>query len=260
MKADRAALAAAYSEAMGDLSRRYPDDLDAATFYAESLMNLMPWKLWTLDGKPTANTERIVATLESVLRRNPDHLGANHYYIHAIEASKDPARALPSAARLEKLAEASGHLVHMPAHIYARTGNHLAAAAANAAGAAADRKYLLAAPAFGFYGMAYYSHNLHFLADSNMMLGRLGEARQAAARVAEHLDPHVTMMPMGESMVLMPVSVLLRFGRNSEILALAPPAASRPVQLAWHHFARGVALARSGRPRMRRPSGKRWPS
>ena len=146
MKANRAALARAYSVAMGELSRRHPDDLDAAALYAESLMNLTPWKLWTLDGKPNVHTEQIVRILESVLKRNPNHLGANHYYIHAVEASRSPARALPSATRLASLAEQSGHLLHMPAHIYARTGDHAGAAAANEAGATADRRYLVTDP------------------------------------------------------------------------------------------------------------------
>jgi hypothetical protein len=246
MKADRAALARAYSKAMGELSARHPDDLDAAALYAESLMNLAPWKLWTLDGKPGENTERIVAILESVLTRNPNHLGANHFYIHAVEASRNPGRALPSAGRLGSLAEQSGHLLHMPAHIYARTGDHAGAAAANDAGAAADRRYIASEPE-GLYGMMYYSHNLHFLADSHMMQGRFADAQQAGARLAEHLNPHAAMMPMVESMIVTPVSVLLRFGRHDAILALAEPPADRPVQRAWHRFARGVALARTNR-------------
>jgi tetratricopeptide (TPR) repeat protein len=247
MKADRQALARAFSKAMGNLSRRFPDDLDAAVIYAESLMNLTPWKLWTLDAKPAANTEEIVRLLESVLRRNPNHLGANHYYIHAVEASRTPARAMASANRLTALAQSSGHLLHMPAHIYARTGDHANAAAANAAGAAADRKYLVKAPPNEMYGMMYYPHNLHFLADSHMMQGRFADAQQAAARVAEHLNPHAAMMPMIESVVIMPVSVLMRFGKYAEILALPEPPADRLVQRAWHHFARGVALARTGK-------------
>src|SRR5258706_12202067 len=137
-KADRKKLARKYAAAMRDLSRRYPDDLDAATLYAESLMNLNPWKLWTLDGKPGQATEEIVRVLESVLRRDPDHLGANHYYIHSVEASRNPERALASAARLPELAPAAGHLVHMPAHVFARIGDHAAAARANEAGAAGD--------------------------------------------------------------------------------------------------------------------------
>jgi tetratricopeptide (TPR) repeat protein len=247
MKANRAELDRAYSRAMGELSRRYPDDLDAATLYAESLMNLRPWKLWALDGTPAEGTEQILAVLESVLTRNPIHLGANHFYIHSVEASRSPGRALPSAARLETLAPASGHLVHMPAHIHARTGDHAAAARANAAGAAADLKYLVNAPPDGLYGLMYYSHNLHFLGDSHMMQGRLTDARQAAARVAQHLDRHASMMPMIESLIVMPVSVLLRFNRHDDVLALTAPPADRPVQTAWHHFARGVALARTGK-------------
>lgn len=247
LKADRAALAQAFSQAMGELSRRYPDDLDAAVIHAESLMNLTPWKLWTADGNPTTNTEQIVSVLESVLLRNPNHLGANHFFIHAVEASRTPARALPSAQRLATIAESSGHLIHMPAHVYARTGDHAAAAKANADGAAADRRYLVSAPPNGMYGMMYYPHNLHFLADSHMMQGRFDDAKQAADRAAEQLAPHVAMMPMVESMVVMPVSVLLRFSKYADVLALPPPPAERTVQRAWHHFARGTALARTGK-------------
>jgi tetratricopeptide (TPR) repeat protein len=246
-KADRAGLARAFSQAMGELSRRYPDDLDAAVIYAESLMNLTPWKLWTPDGHPAADTEHIVTVLESVLLRNPNHLGANHYYIHAVEASRTPARAMASAGRLTALSGSSGHLLHMPAHIYARTGDHAGAAAANAAGAAADRRYLVTAPPNGMYGMMYYPHNLHFLADSHMMQGRFADAKQAADRAAEQLGPHAAMMPMVESMVVMPVSVLMRFARYADVLALPAPPAERTVQLAWHHFGRGTALARTGK-------------
>jgi hypothetical protein len=246
-KADRPALARRYSQAMADLVRRYPEDLDAATLYAESLMNLRPWKLWTLDGKPAEDTPRILAVLESVMKRAPNHMGANHYYIHAVEASTAPERALPSAARLETLAPAAGHLVHMPAHIYARTGDHAAAARANLAGADADRVYLKNMPPDTFYGMAYYSHNLHFLADSHMMQGRFAEAQKAAAELSERLLPHADMMPMIESMAVSPLNVLLRFGRHEDILKQAAPPDNRPVMVAWWHFARGVAQARSQR-------------
>jgi tetratricopeptide (TPR) repeat protein/predicted small lipoprotein YifL len=244
LKADRAALARAYSQAMGALSKRNPDDLDAATLYAESLMNLRPWKLWTLDGKPAPGTHEIIAILESVLRRNPSHIGANHYYIHSTEASRSPERALASAKRLETLVPAAGHLVHMPAHVYARTGDHDGAARANQAGAEADRVYLKTAPADSLYGMMYYSHNLHFLADSHMMQGRLADARTAANELAERLLPHAAMMPMIESMAVMPTSVLLRFNQHDEILKLPEPAADRPVMQAWWRFARGVAFAK----------------
>jgi len=247
-KPDRAALARKYADAMRDLSRRYPDDLDAATLYAESLMNLRAWKLWTLDGKPAAETEEIVAVLESVLARDPNHLGANHYYIHTVEASPNPGRALPSAMRLATLAPAAGHLTHMPAHIYARVGDHAAAARANEAGAKADLAYFkTVSSSDSFYALAYYTHNLHFLADSSMMRGRLADARRAAAEVAARLAPHTQMMPMVESLITMQTSVLLRFGRHTEILALPAPPADHPVETAWWHFARGVALARTGK-------------
>lgn len=246
--ADRTALARRYAVSMRDLSRRFPDDLDAATLYAESLMNLQPWRLWGLDGTPAAGTREIVGVLESVLQRDPNHVGANHYYIHAVEASPSPALALPSAHRLATLVPEAGHLVHMPAHVHARTGDHAAAARANEAGVEADRAYLKTAPPGGFYAMAYYPHNLHFLADSHMMQGRFADARRAALALADALAPHLDMMPMAESMVTTATSVLLRFGRHAEILAEPAPDPSRPVLTAWWHFARGVALARSGRP------------
>jgi tetratricopeptide (TPR) repeat protein len=245
-KADRAALARTYSQAMGALTKRNPDDLDAATLYAESLMNLRPWKLWTIDGKAEPGTEEIITVLESVLRRSPNHIGANHYYIHTTEASRNPERALVSAKRLETLVPAAGHLVHMPAHVYARTGDHAGAARANQAGAEADRVYLKTAPADSLYGMMYYSHNLHFLADSHMMQGRLADAKKAADELATRLMPHATMMPMVESMVVMPTSVLLRFNQYDEVLKLPEPPADRPVMLAWWRFARGVAFAGKG--------------
>jgi hypothetical protein len=134
----------------------------------------------------------------------------------------------------------------MPAHILARTGDHAGAAAANLAGAIADREYLKTAPPDSFYGMAYYSHNLHFLADSEMMQGRFAEAQQAAAELSERLLPHAEMMPMAESMAAMPMAVLLRFGRHEDILKLPAPPENRPVVTAYWHFARGVALARTG--------------
>ena len=244
-KADRSALAKRYAQAMGALARKYPDDLDAATLYAESLMNLRPWKLWTLDGKPAEDTETIVGILESVLKRDPNHLGANHYYIHTVEASPTPERALPSAERLKTMAPAAGHLVHMPAHILARTGDQAGAAAANIAGVEADRAYLKQAPPDSFYGMMYYSHNLQFLADSEMMQGRFADAQRAATEVSERLLPHVDMAPMIESVAVEPMSVLLRFGRDADVLMLPAPPMDKPVMIAWWHFARGVALART---------------
>ena len=150
-KTDLHQLDRTYADAMGKLANRYPDDLDAATLYAESIMNLNPWKLWTPDGKAAPGTDEIVAVLESVLKRDPNHLGANHYYIHAMEASPNPERAMASADRLAQLAPAAGHLVHMPAHIYSRTGDHFAAAKANESAAEADRKFLAETHQSGVY-------------------------------------------------------------------------------------------------------------
>jgi fructose-specific component phosphotransferase system IIB-like protein len=247
-KADRKKLARAYAAKMRELAQRYPDDLDAAALYAESLMNIAPWQLYTSDSKPAKDTEEIVRVLESVLRRDPNHVGANHYYIHAVEASRSPERALASAERLNTLAPAAGHLVHMPAHIYARTGDHAAAARANEAGAAADRTYMADAsvPQDGFYALAYVSHNLHFLVDDEMMRGRFASAQRAAAEVVERIDPHVAMMPIMESMIIAPESVLMRFDRHAELLALPDAPADRPVVGAWRMFARGVAHAKQG--------------
>src|SRR5258708_17432734 len=166
-KADLKKLNVDYHQAMRELAKTYPDDLDAATLFAESGMDLRPWQLWTAKGKPAPGTEEIVAVLESVLRRNPNHPGAIHYYIHTVEASPNPERALVYAPKLGKLMPAAGHLVHMPAHVYERTGDYAAAAQSNVDAAAADEAYIKASGAQGIYPLMYYSHNLHFLAIAN---------------------------------------------------------------------------------------------
>ena len=140
-------------------------------------MDLHPWQLWSTDGKPTEGTEEIVAVLESVLRRDPMHIGANHYYIHAVEASRTPDRALPSARRLDTLVPAAGHLVHMPAHIYMRTGDYRRRGRpSNAKAADVDREYIEATSAGGVYPLMYYNHNLDFLASAAMMSGQFADA------------------------------------------------------------------------------------
>ena len=146
--------------------------------YADSAMVLNAWKLWTPAGKPAEGTEEIVAMLESVLARDPYHIGANHFYIHAVEASPRPERALPSADRLATLTPAAGHLVHMPAHIYMRLGDYEAAARSNDLAAKADRAYIESTGASGAYAAFYYSHNLHFLAAAYSMQGRYGDAKE----------------------------------------------------------------------------------
>ncbi len=245
--ADLKALARDYAEAMHDLSARYPDDLDAATLYAESLMDLRPWKLWEPDGRPAKGTKEIIAVLESVLRRDPEHPGANHYYIHAVEASPNPERALASAARLERLVPGAGHLVHMPAHIYVRTGDYERAAHSNEAAAAADRAYLKTTGAQGVYPLMYYSHNLHFLAYASGMEGRFAEAKKAADMLVANVAPAAADMPMVEPFVGTPLFVLLRFHRWNDILKTPAPGPRLPTTTAVWRFARGVALAAVGR-------------
>jgi tetratricopeptide (TPR) repeat protein len=245
---DLHALDVAYKDAMAKVAARYPDDLDAATLFAESMMNLNPWRLWGAAGKPAEGTEQIVWVLESVLKRDPNHLGANHYYIHAVEASPNPERALPSAARLEKLAPAAGHLVHMPAHIYARVGDHAASAHCNEVAAAADKKFLRETNAQGVYPLMYYSHNLHFLAYAACMRGDFSEARTAAARLVANVASSVKAMPMLEGFLPTPMMVLLAFERWNDILKLAPPDRLFRITNAVWHSARAVALANLGKP------------
>src|SRR6266436_1559332 len=246
-KADLHQLDVTYKDGMSKLAARYPDDLDAVTLYAESAMNLNPWHLWTADGKPAEGTEEIVATLESVLKRDPNHLGANHYYIHAVEASPHPERALASAARLEKLAPTAGHLVHMPAHIYARVGDHPAAAHCNELAVAADKKFLAATHEQGVYPLMYYSHNLHFLAFAASMEGNFAEAKDAAARLVGNVSPGVKAMPMLEGFLPTPIVVLFAFERWNDILKLPAPDKSLESTSAVWHSLRGIAFANMGK-------------
>jgi tetratricopeptide (TPR) repeat protein len=246
-KVDLRKLDLEYAHAMRELSKRYPDDLDAATLYAESLMDLHPWKLWSFDGRPTEGTEEIVAVLESVLRRDPNHVGANHYYIHATEASPHPERALASARRLETLAPAAGHLVHMPAHTYMRVGDYSAAAHSNALGADADRAYLRESATTGsMYDMMYYCHNVHFLVASYSMEGEFTHAKQAADELVAHVGSMLHGMPIAEVYAPTPIFVLVRFHRWDGILKLPPPNPSLAMTTAFWHFARGAAFAAKG--------------
>jgi hypothetical protein len=247
-KADLPALDRAYKDAMGKLAAHYPDDLDASTLYAESMMNLNPWKLWTADGKPGENTEEIVSVLESVLKRAPNHLGANHYYIHAVEASMHPERALASAARLEKLAPAEGHLAHMPSHIYARVGDHSASARCNEAAIFADKKFLSQTHNEGVYKLMYYSHNMHFLAFASCMDGNFVAAKDAAAKLVANVAPGVKMMPDLEGFMPTPMIVLAAFERWNDLLKLpAPDASLTTTNTVWHSL-RGIAFANTGKP------------
>jgi tetratricopeptide (TPR) repeat protein len=224
-------------------SRKYSDDLDAATLYAERIMDVNPWKLWSLDGKPAPDTEEIISVLESVLRRNPNHPGANHYYIHAVEASPNPERALASAARLGGLAPGAGHLVHMPSHIYIRTGDYDKALQANSAAIVADRQYMVRTGANTLYAMFYYNHNVHFLASSYAMKGRFADALKTATELEAGIQPHLKTMPMLEMFAHYRMITLVRFGRWDAVLKTRKPAADLKTTSAFWHFSRGMAFA-----------------
>ena len=246
-KSDLHAAAEQYRDAMRDLMKRFPDDLDAATLFAEAGMSLHPWGLWRPDGTPAEGTEEIVATLESVIRREPDHLGAVHYYIHAVEASNSPERALASANRLAQLAPAAGHIVHMPAHIYIRTGDYEAALNTNQKAALADQAYLQATGAGGIYPMMYYSHNLHFIAMAAAMNGNYVESRRGAQMLAANVGPHVKEMPPLEGFMTVPLAVEVRFHKWDEILKAPQPDPAMHTATVFWHFARGLALAGTGK-------------
>ena len=236
-----------YHDAMRQVAHQFPDDLDAATLFAESGMNLHPWGLWHQDGTAREGTDEIVSTLESVIKRDPNHLGAIHYYIHSVEASNNPERALAGANKLASLAPGAGHIVHMPAHIYIRTGDYEAAVKTNEEAAQVDRAYIKESGAQGIYPMMYYSHNLHFVATCGAMNGRYTEARKNADLLVANVGPHVKEMPPLEGFMTIPVAVEIRFHHWNEILKMpAPDPAMKTATVFWH-FGRGLALAGTGK-------------
>jgi tetratricopeptide (TPR) repeat protein len=246
-KADPVRLETAYKDAMAELVRRYPDDLDAATLYADSLMTLRPWQLWGADGTPAEGTEETVRVLERVLERDQDHAGAHHLYIHTLEASPFPQRALASTARLPDLTPGAGHLVHMPAHIYLHTGDYDLAAEINERACRADEEFFRLTGTAGVYRMMYYPHNIHFIAVARAAQGKFEDARRAAEKLAAEVEPSVKDMPGMESFLLVPVQVLLRFHRWGEVLNLPAPDEKRLLSRTFWHYARTTALSAQGK-------------
>jgi tetratricopeptide (TPR) repeat protein len=247
--ADQLKLSLDYKEAMGAIMRRYPDDLEAATLYADASMILNAWKLWLPTGAAAPGTEEIVSVLESVLRRDPNHIGANHLYIHAVEASAQAERALPSADRLGALAPAAGHLVHMPAHIYQRIGDYESSARVNELAARADRAYMEATSGaeHGIYTAAYYSHNLHFLAAAYSMQGRFADALKAAEQLESNVRPRLEGMNFLEDFLPTKTLLLVRFRRWDDMLKTPQPAASLTYTRALWHWGRALAQAATGK-------------
>jgi tetratricopeptide (TPR) repeat protein len=240
--ADLHALEKKYSAGMKVLSKKYPDDLDAKTLYAESMMNLHPWELWMKDGKPNENTPDIIKALEAVLAVDSNHIGANHYYVHALEASPHPEKALPSARRLATLVPNAGHLVHMPAHIYMRTGNYAMADHANDTAAHVDSSYINQNHVQGIYPMLYYTHNLHFLSIARYFEGKNNAAKQSLDVCVKQVDPGmIKEMPMMEFLTAAPLQLLVGSESWDEILNSPKPDSFMHVTSALWHWARALA-------------------
>ena len=246
---DRAALDAAYSRAMQQVVVEYPDDMAARTLYAESLMDLNPWQYWNEDGSPRPQTSELLRQFEYVMAADPNHPGANHFYIHAVEAV-DPERAVDAAERLAGLMPGAGHLVHMPGHIYVRVGRYLDAIEVNEHAVHADETYIRDQnPAFGMYLAGYYPHNYDFMAFAASMIGRSEQAVGAAEKMIslapqEMLrEPGMTFLQHHQTRHL---QLKVRFARWDEILLVtAPPEDLRHARAMWH-YARGRARAAAG--------------
>ena len=237
----------AYADAMAGVAKQFPDDLDVQVLRAESMMDLNPWKLWGPDGKAAPGTDEIVAVLEGVLKKDPKHPGANHYYIHAVEASPHPEKAVASAERLPSLIPGVGHIVHMPAHIFQRVGRYADASAANRRAVEVDQEYMGRAPDWGYYTM-YLVHNYGFLSFSASMEGRSEESIQAAEASAKAFPaPMLDMMPGMDFMISEPLLARVRFGKWDDIQKLPRPDAKYIVLTALWLHAQGLAAAATGK-------------
>ncbi|MGE3978173.1 MAG: hypothetical protein AB7F94_11370 [Nitrospira sp.] len=244
----RPALDKAYADAMRVVWRQFPNDPDAGVLFAEALMDLRPWDLWTASGRPKPGTEELVSTLESLLARFPDHPGACHYYIHSVEASATPDRAVACAERLPGLMPGAGHLVHMPAHIYMRLGRYHDAAERNAHAADVDRHYLAGRKLSGHYADGYYTHNLHFLWASLAMEGRRTEALKVARQLARTITEEEARKDKWKELCLpTPLWSMIRFGQWDELLREPPPRKPLRLQQGIWRLGRGMALSASGR-------------
>ncbi|HVZ69951.1 MAG TPA: hypothetical protein VG891_10835 [Rhizomicrobium sp.] len=247
--ADRARLDQAFARAMGEVSRKHPNDLDASVFYAEAMMDTQPWDYWQADAvTPKGHGAEIVSTLESVIKQSPNHPGALHLYIHAVEASTTPERAEAAADRLATLMPDAGHIVHMPSHIYYRVGRYRDAYHANELAALVDEQYIAACKAQGYYPLGYYGHNIHFLWTSAEMEGRYQAALDASRRLlkATEVEKVAAQIPQGQLFIFTPIATYLRFGKWNEILAEPIPSPDLKLDTAMALLARGFAYANTG--------------
>jgi tetratricopeptide (TPR) repeat protein len=243
---DRSALDVAYAESMRDLHNRYAGDLDIATLYAESLMVLRPWNYWSRDMQPYPETVEILRVLEFVLAQNPNHPGAIHLYIHAVEFAR-PELAEAAAERLRSLAPGAGHLVHMPSHIFRRIGRYADASKSNEDAIAADEDYITQCRAQGVYPLAYYPHNIHFLWDSASMQGRSRLAIEAARKAAAKIpDGAWREAPLLHQFLVTPLLAFTRFGQWNLILNEPRPPEDSPFWTGIWRYARGLAFISTG--------------
>ena len=244
----RAALDEAYANAMREVAQKYPDDADAAALFAEAAMDLHPWKYWEKDGQPKPWTPEIVSTIESGLQKWPQHPGLNHFYIHAVEASAEPARAMASAELLRDLVPAAGHLVHMPAHIFIRTGRYHDAVVANERAIAADSSYITQCHAQGMYPVTYVPHNHHFLSAAATFGGNSEKALMAAQHMAMNQDRQLMRKPGYGTLqhyMMIPLYAMIKFGQWEDILKEAAPDSDLLYPRGVWHFSRGMAYTRT---------------
>ena len=246
---DRSPLDSAYANAMREVVERYPDDLEARTLYAESLMDLSPWQYWEANGTPRPHTRELVGQLEKVIAADQKHPGAHHFFIHAVEAV-DPERAVPIAERLAALMPGAGHIVHMPGHIYVRVGRYADAVKANEHAVHADESYIAdQKPALGAYTAGYYPHNYDFLAFAGSMLGRAKQSIGAADKLGSLVPAEMQRAPgmtFTQHHATRHLQLKTRFGRWDDILATPAPAEDLPHARGMWHYARGRALAARG--------------
>jgi tetratricopeptide (TPR) repeat protein len=237
----------AHIAAMKKLAADYPDDLDAQTLYAESLLIATRWRWYSIDGAPAAGMPEAERVLEDVLRRWPEHPGANHYYIHAVESSLTPERAIPSAQRLMGVVPWAGHMVHMPAHIWLRTGDYELAASVNERAAAVDREYMAASNIMVGTYTPYHAHNLHFVAYARATQGRQAEAIKAADAMTAAVLPMAEAVPeLGDAFFAQAIFARVRTLAWDDVLKMKPPAEKLIASAALLHYARALAYSARG--------------